>query len=364
MKTIFAGFLLCISLALLPAAEITVPRLEMATLGKFEGGELNITPEISADLALNGGYKYNITLGFGLDAGNILQIFNFRTARASARSLFELPLDFTYFIGEGDDYCTGEEFSTRFGYDPIGTDFKGFFYFPRDIRYNGIHGARGTGFSLSLTRWNMVIPMIYLYGNTPALINYAGGLNETLYSGDLRFLFDFQKTRMEAFSGVSFNTDKDVTIRGGILAHFASGNNVEFLLQGGIPGWTLGNQLNIDNFFFLMEPRIYFGSFGLFFTFFYHPVIYLDKTNDLERGKADLNTKFFFQKPNSEFTAGLESTMGMKIDRMEDFSLFITPFAGFISGGLRWEAKLRINILEMNPPLEMFELFFGVRTSF
>lgn len=370
MKNICAGILLFASLTLLPAAELTVPRLEMGTLGKTEGGEFVLLSEVSADLALSGGYKYGINLGFNFELNGPAPVLYFRNASAVARELFNTPLELSYFIGEGDYFCTGEEFTTRFGYAPIGTEFRGFFYFPQGIggdpwrRYYGIHEAQGTGISLAFHHWDGFIPIIYLYGTSPSLNFSVPVPAETLYSGDFRFLFNWEKVKMETFLGFSFNPDFDLKVRGGIMAYFAPGNNVEFLLQGGIPGWKTGEKITIDNFFFLMEPRLKFSPLGLNITFFYHPVEYLNIISDEERGMADLNVKFYYQKPQSEFLGGLESTFSMKIDKMEDFSLWVTPFASFISGGLQWDAKLKIKALDYNHPKKMFELFFGARTSF
>jgi hypothetical protein len=56
--------------------------------------------------------------------------------------------------------------------------------------------------------------------------------------------------------------------------------------------------------------------------------------------------------------------MGLKINDIEDFTLWVSPFVSFASGGLLWDAKIRVNPLDMDPPAEMFELFFGIKTAF
>ncbi|MDR1318925.1 MAG: hypothetical protein LBJ90_04805, partial [Treponema sp.] len=162
----------------LPGAEITVPRLELATRGAGEDGEFVFSSNAAVDIALNGGYKYGILLGLSFEAANLGKAFayrnfgvgtlpdgaglteedynrladrynnqaslHFRVARARARDLFGLPLEFSYFIGLGDSFCSGEEFNLRYGHPEVGTDFTGFYYFPEGIggnpyrRYNGL----------------------------------------------------------------------------------------------------------------------------------------------------------------------------------------------------------------------------------
>ena len=384
------------------AAELTLPRLEMASRGRVDNGEFKVSSLLSADLALTGGYKYAFILGFSLDAPDIAKAFSFRNykadpipssstvsgeeynaladrvnnqavlgfriAKATIRETFGLPLEMSYFLGQGDDFCTGDEFSSRFGLPGIGTDFRGFFYFPEGIgfnpmrQYNGIHGVRGTGFSFTLTKWEKLIPMLYLYQDFPDPNNVFGG--NYMYSGDLRVLFHHNWLRLEPFGGFSMNSDFDTSIRAGFMLHLDAGNGAEFFAQAGIPSYVTGETFNIDNLFFLIEPRLHFGNFGLFVTFFYHPVVYLHIITPQEKGKADINVKFQFGKPDSGFAGGFETGGELKIDGMEDFLFRVSPFVSFISGGLRWDAKLRILPLEYEVPESMFEIFIGIRTAF
>ncbi|GHU64355.1 hypothetical protein FACS189447_00990 [Spirochaetia bacterium] len=380
MKRIFSTILLVSTLGILGAAEFTVPRIEMATRGKVEDGDFVLASEISADLSLSGGYKYGMLLGFDFETMDLMSgpsaTLNFRVAKATARDLFDLPLELSYFLGAGDDFCSGDEFTNRFGIAPIGTEYRGFFYFPDGIggdaarRYNGIHGARGTGLSFALTKWEHIVPIFYIYedftynflGENPFTPTFDNG--EIHYSGDARVLINNKTTKIEFFGGSSLTRDRDLNIRGGVLAYFTASTGVEFLLQAGIPGWDTDSKFGIDNLFFLMEPRLRLAKGGLNVTFFYHPVEYLHIKTDDERGKADLNIKFYLGKPESGFSGGLETTMSLRINGMDDFSLFFSPFISFAASGLLWDAKVRMNAVDFDPPSEIFELFMGVRTSF
>ncbi|MDR0719251.1 MAG: hypothetical protein LBF78_06400 [Treponema sp.] len=357
--------------AILGAAEFTIPRMEMATWGKVESGDFILSSAIQADLSLSGGYKYGMLLGFNFETPDIMTTrassLSFRIAKASARDLFGKPLELSFFIGDGDDFCSGDEFSTRFGIVPIETEYQGFSYFPDGIRYDGIHSAMGTGFSLALTKWEHIVPMIYLYEDfidTSGTTGFFDNDGKAHYSGDLRVLINLERVKIEAFSGLSLTKSSKANVRAGLLADFITESGMEFLFQGGIPGWDAGTSLKIDHFFFLMEPRLRFAKYGFIMTFFYHPVEYLHIKTDEERGKVDINAKFYLGKPDAIFKAGLESTFGMKVTKMDDLALWVSPFATFSSGGLLWDTKIRINVLDTDPPAEMFGFFFGVRTSF
>jgi len=398
------------------AAEITIDRMEMASRGRVNDGEFVVSSLLSADLALSGGYKYSFLLGFSLEAPDIARAFayrnlrfdpllpidppgggvteddynalvdryntqsdminnqavlGFRIAKATVRDVFGLPLELSYFLGAGDDFCSGDDFVPRFGISPFGTDFRGFLYFPDGIggnptrRYNGIYGVRGTGFSLGLTKWESFIPILYLYQDFPYFSGFINGtgITENLYSGDLRLLFCHDSLRFEFFGGLSLNSSLDTNIRGGLMAHLL-GNGVEFFVQGGIPGWTTGEKFSIDNIFFLIEPRLHLNPLSLYVTFFYHPVEYLHIITPDEKGKANINIKFLFGNTESGLSGGLETGGDLKVHETENFLFYITPLGTFISGGLRWDAKIRIRPLDYDVPGEMFDFFIGVRTAF
>jgi hypothetical protein len=402
---IFGILLLVLPVFALRGAEITVPRLELATRAAAEKGELAISSNAAVDIALNGGYKYGILLGLSFESANLGKAFayrnfeaglldknasvmgndynelaerfnnqavlSFRIAKATARNLFGLPLELSYFVGLGDPFCSGEEFAVRYGVPNIETNFTGFFYFPEGIggnpyrRYNGIHEVQGTGFSFALTRWENFVPLLYVYQNIPA-ISTAGVLSETTYySGDLRSLFNHEKIKIEAFMGMSGGKDEELELRGGLLAFFTSGKGTDFLIQCGIPGWVMNEEFSLDNWYFLIEPRLDFGIMAFHLSFFYHPLEYLHIKTVEERGKADINIKLFAgDLGESRFQGGLETTLGIKADKPEDFSLKISPFASLVSDGLRWDLKFRINPLAGKHLEELLEIFVGIRTAY
>lgn len=386
-------------------AEITVPKLELTTRGAEVEGSFSLSANAAVDIALNGGYKYGFLLGFSFDspdlgkalayrnfavvpvaAGSLISAepFNalvdrynnqatlsFRIAKASARELFGLPLEFSLFTGIGDPFCSGEEFAQRYGLFDVKTDFTGFFYFPEGIggnprrRYDGLYAVQGTGFSFAFTKWENFVPMLYAYQDFPVFGETEMVPEKPQFSGDVRFLFNHKKFQAEAYFGISGAKDEENEIRGGLLAFFRSGKRTEFLLQCGIPGWKTNEEFSIDHLFLLFEPRLTFGKTALHATFFYHPLEYLHINEEKERGKADINIKFLAGNlTQSGVQGGFETTIGIKVYEMADYSIWMSPFISFLSSGLQWDLKLRFNPLVLETPGKLFELFAGVKTAF
>lgn len=386
------------------AAELSVPSLEMASTGTITNGTFGLSSIAQADIALAGGYKYGgllrlaftsrdleKTLGYGrtsidpitaaptasdynalLDRFNNLAALQFRLAKVSARQPFELPIEMSYFIGYSDTFCSGDDFPLLFGSAPIGTEFKGFAYFPQGIggnpayQYNGIHEAIGTGFQFSLLALKNIIPMLYLYQDS-AFINETTGIPESgRYSGDVRVLLNSQYVKFEAFAGATFPYGDFGMYRGGLLAYFSTGMGADFLAQVGIPGWESGTDLKVDNLYFLFEPRLAIGLFALHFTLFYHPVRYLQLVNAEERGATDINAKLLIGDIYKyRVQGGLESTLNLRSSTASSsFALRISPFISAVTEGIRWDLKIRVDPLKYTQPLEMADIFIGVRTAY
>jgi hypothetical protein len=409
-----AGFLVLffagVSFLPLSGAEITVPRMEIATRGSVnDDGEFALATNALVDVALDGGYKYGVRLGLSFasaDLGKALAYRNFRfrplsagtavtdaeyndlaeemnetmdnsaalafrIAEATARDLFDLPLELSYFVGHGDIFGSGEEFTYRYGLFQIPTGYSGFYYFPDGIggdinrRYDGIYQVRGTGFSFALTPWDNFVPMFYVYQNIPVFekgnLSYTG----SRFSGDFRLLFNPENMAIESFGGLTGGRDGTIQFRGGILAWFDSGKGAEFLVQAGIPGWEKGTDFSVDNLYFLMEPRLRFGLFAAHLTFFYHPFIYDGIKTAAERGIADLNLKLMAgDAVTTGIQGGIETTLRIRIDQSEDVKAWLSPFVSFVSNGLQWNLKLKMNMIDYKVPYKMFEMFAGIRTAY
>ncbi|MDR2370718.1 MAG: hypothetical protein LBD71_04495 [Treponema sp.] len=394
----------------LSGVEITIPRMEIATRGKVnDDGEFALATNALVDLALDGGYKYGVRLGLSFasaDLGKALAYRNFRfqplsagttvtdveynslagqmneamdnsavlafrIAEATARDLFDLPLELSYFIGHGDVFGSGEEFAHRYGLFHIPTDYTGFYYFPDGIggdinrRYDGIYQVRGAGFSFTLTPRDKFVSMFYVYQNIPVFekgnLSYTGGR----FSGDLRLLFNLENMAVESFGGLTGGRDGTMQFRGGALAWFDSGKGAEFLVQAGIPGWERGTDFGVDNLYFLMEPRLRSGLFAVHITFFYHPLVYDGIKTAAERGTADVNLKLMAGDIITKgILGGIETTLRIRSDQNEDLKTWLSPFVSFVSNGLQWNLKLRVSMMDYRTPYKMFEMFTGIKAAY
>jgi hypothetical protein len=400
---LFAFFALFSVSQWLFGAEITVPRLEFASRGASEDGNFIVSTSAEADIAVNGGYTYGITLGLGFESQNLEKALSYsrlepfptgtpgadeyndladrynnqallsvRLLEATAREVFGKPLDLSFFAGRYHALGSGDEFISRFGTAPVGSSYRGFFYFPEGIgddptrRYDGgIHRIFGTGVAASVGFSDNVVSSFYAYQDLSYRHLYPDEEPGGNFSGDFRLLLNGEKIKLEFFSGGSYLRDDSPAFRGGFLALFSSGTGFDFLIQGGIPFWRYGEGISIDNCYFLMEPRLRIGKAGLHITFFYHPVYYQNIEETDEKGRADVNTKLFFGDiAKSFFECGLESTMRFQIKDGEDINMWVSPFVSVITSGLQWDFKVRINPLYFSKGGSIAEAFIGIRTAY
>jgi hypothetical protein len=406
-------FTLFIPLWSLFAAEITVPHLELSSRGAVEDGDFGISTSAEADIALNGGYKYGITLGLGAEIPNLEKALSYgrldlpyasagspsdteynamtdevndrfnnqatlsiRYLEAAVRDLFGKPLELAFFIGHYNKLASGDDFQERFGTVQVGTDMKGFFYYPEGLggdsafRFNGaIHRILGTGLALKGVFLDKIIPSLYLYQDLSFKDEVTGSFLPGHYSGDFKILINGEIFKFEGFTGLTYVNNDNPVLRGGLLA-YASKGPMGLLMQAGLPHWEAEKTITIDNFYFLMEPRLRFEKIGMNLTFFYHPVYYmnreiLDENHEPDNGKADINLKVFYGDINhSAFEGGLETTLVMTIHNGEDMSLWISPFVRAVTSGLLWDFKVRVNVLYFNEGGDLMEGFIGIRTAY
>jgi hypothetical protein len=389
------------------AAEIAVPLMELATTGvvaeDWEGKDRFILgTHATAEVAVVGGYKFGGTLRFSfaaddleralsysagrdeplpdgatvtadeynylLDRMNNSSALSFELAKVDIRDPFGLPVEFSYFVGEAASFCSGDDFSARFGTASIASDFRGLAYFPTGIggdpsyQYDGIHGVTGTGVSIALTSLNSVVPIFYAYQDSAFGLDGLGR-----YSFDARLLANGERVKFEAFAGATAPYGASGLYRGGLLAHFSTGTGPEFMAQIGVPRWDPEEEFQIDNLYFLFEPRVDFGFLAIVMTLFYHPAWYLQRETG-ESGVSDVNLKLLIgDLRKSSIEGGIETTLGVRgkdEDTDDTFRLAVGPFFGAVTEGVRWDFKVRIHPIDYDEPIHMFETFLGVRTAF
>ncbi|MCL1928331.1 MAG: hypothetical protein FWG07_06025 [Treponema sp.] len=411
----------CLSLfafsQILSGAEITVPNLDLVSRGKMEDGDFGIRSSIEAEIAISGGYKYGFSLGLGVeipDLGKSLSYgrldlpyaagghpsdaeynimideindrlnnqatLSIRSLNATIREVFDKALEISFFIGHFDKLGSGDEFQEYFGTEPIGTSLRGFFYYTDGLnndpffRFNGsIHSVMGTGVGIKGIFGN-IIPAFYIYHDLsfPKHQNNQGGSYQPgRYSTDAKVLINGENAKFELIMGYTHANHDNNVLRGGALAWFGTGP-LSFLMQTGISYYEIGTTMDIDNCYFLMEPRLRFDKFGANLTFFYHPVYYMNRviwddvnTAEKARGRADINLRVFYggiQK--SAFETGLEVLVNLKVQNGEEVKLWLSPFISTVTTGLQWDFALRFNPRFFWDKKDLMEGFIGIRTSY
>ena len=105
------------------AANISIPSLELFTRGFLDGGSFTLQSRGEMDFLLEGGYKFGGRVSLGFFSSNIetdmmalssSSTLNFKSASVVIRELFSLPVNFTYFIGEGSTFISGDLFPKFF----------------------------------------------------------------------------------------------------------------------------------------------------------------------------------------------------------------------------------------------------------
>ena len=407
-KCLFIAFLgLCALAGQVFGAEITVPNLELASMGLVEDGNFGIRSSLEAEFSITGGYKYSINLGLGAEIPNLEKalsygrfdilsmtapgdfndrmnnqaVLSFRSINGTIREIFGSPLELSLFIGNYDKLGSGVDFPGYFGTVPVGTGYKGFFYFPQGLngdpffRFNGaIHSIKGTGLALKGIFGN-IAPALYIYhdlsfseGFTQDNLNPGGNYDPGRYSADLRLLANWEYAKFEVFFGYTYANHDNSAFRGGTLAWVGYGP-VALLIQAGITYYEAETCIKLDNCYFLLEPQLRIGVIGVNATFFYRPVFYMNRIindgTEKTRHTADANARVFYKdETRSPFEAGIEGTTNFDIKYGTDVNVRISPYISAVTSGLRWEFALRFNPKYKWEDENLLEGFIGIQTSF
>ena len=275
-----------------------------------------------------------------------------------ARDLFGAPLDVTYFIGESDRLLNGDIFPAQFGSDIIATDFRGLLYFPTGVVYDGVHAMDGTGLALS----SSLSQSVFLQG----AIYQDAFLGAGLYSADVRAAFNTPRFKAETFLGASFPAAAWGIYRGGLLLFYNTGQGGEFLAQVGIPRWApvTDGALNIDDFYFLFEPRVHISFMSIVLTLFWHPEYYLQEVTD-ERGATDIIVRFIaWNVQENIVSGGLETGITLRPQSTdEQLRVSATPFISVNASGVIWDLKANVKAFPFALG-DLLDIYIGIRTEF
>jgi len=395
-----AALILLAALAVVPrlatAADVSVDRLELLTRGAYDADaeEFQASTRLFFDMAFEGGEKFGAVLKLTFLNGNIEEAMSLddqeasvanaydkldslispklRTVAVTARSIFDLPLDFSYFVGDMDVFCGGDDFVSLFGTAPFATSLRGPMVYPdgvggdTDIWYEGVHAVSGTGFRLATTPklWPGAVGYAYFYQDSAVGTGY--------WSGDLRFQLNTEVIKLEAFAGAT-GAGARGWYRTGFLFFAAPGDVGEFFIQAGITRWDAEESLSLDSVYFLFEPRINFGAGMAAVTLFYHPAYYLqrDFTDAGEKGALDTAFNIRFGKIAQDGAqGGLETMLAFRPltedkDLVPPLAVDASPYFSLMAGGIQWDFKLGVRAYPF--PDEwygIFRPFIGLKTSF
>lgn len=361
-----------------PAANVTVPTYQLLTRGALEGGLFVLRTQADIDIQFGGGYKFGGELGFSIDTDNLeeptapgstydqevitaalRERLGLSTANVVIRDIFGSPLSLRYFIGEYDRILTGDIFPLQFGTQLVASDFRGLLAFPDGVVYNGVHVFDGTGVSVVVPS---LAPWLYL----EAALYQDAFLGPGYYSADARAAFNTPSFKAETFVGASFPQAAYGVYRGGVLLYYDTGEGGEFFTQIGVPRWApvTDGALNIDDFYFLFEPRVHIGIVSIVLTLFSHPEYYVQSATG-ERGATDIAVKLIAgDVQENTISGGLENAIRLRPTSTTDqLEVAVSPFVTLNSSGVIWDFKPAFNVFPFDLA-DLFEAYVGVRTQF
>lgn len=360
------------------AANITIPTYNLLTRGALEGGLFVLRTQADVDVQFGGGFKFGGELSLSIDTmsleepstpgvdydQSIIQAalnerLRLKSASVVVRDLFGTPLSARYFIGEYARILNGDLFPDLFGTQIIATDFRGLLAFPEGVVYDGVHALDGTGLAIVA---DSLAPWLYLEG----AIYQDAYLGLGYYSTDIRAAFNTPSFKAELFGGASFPIADFGIYRGGILLYYSTGQGGEVLTQIGVPRYApvSDGPLNIDDFFFLFEPRVHVGILSIVLTLFWHPEYYVQAETN-ERGATDIIVRFIAGDVQTNVVSGgLENGIRLRPASADDqLQIAVSPFLTINSSGVVWDFKTTFNVFPWNLD-ELFEAYVGIRTQF
>ena len=364
------------------SANITVPSLEIYTWGRAQGSGLELDSYGSMELQLDGGYKFGGAMKFDFTSSSLeTAAFNdtlaFKSASVTLRDLFDIPLDFTYFIGQGDTFGTGELFTTYFGTPLLGSRYTSFMHFPTTTVanfYKGIHTIYGTGgkFELAPLEKNWLLAVYVYQDSAPDVFTSATATPPvTLDFGhaslDVRTAFNFEKVRLEAFLGATFPTSDSAIgyYRSGLFLH-AGTEKVEFMAGLGMPRWRpLDDDFGLDLFYLLVEQRVHLGPISVVPTFFWRPGYYQQAPTGEEA--LDINVDLQFHgKEESLISGGIEGNFVYQTTPTSQTIAKAIPYVQLSTPGVVYKAQVNAKVwpFDMSDMARMFEAFLSIEAAF
>lgn len=363
---LLAAFFLLIFVGPVFSADLLVPTMELVTRAYVDdGGSFVLDSMGLIDLSIAGGYKIGGNLVVGIESNDLASLSSppkliFKSGSAVARNLFTLPMNVTFFIGEYETFANGDLFPKQYGTVPVASKYRGYFYFPEGVRYDGIYTPVGTGLEIETSEEfsDAVQLAAYVYQDS--------NLGKGFWSADLRTILNFEQVKLDSFFGYSFPISSYGYMHSGILFYYNTGIGSEFLMQVGIPKYDFANDpFSINLFYFFFEPRVHFDIFSVFISLFWHPQYYQQQlTNEL--GNADIDIDFRIGNLNENlYAGGLETILYFQTadPSTNQIQVTLSPYFSALTTGTKWNFKMNFNVFPFSIT-NLFECFIGVTAEF
>jgi len=366
------------------SANITVPSMEIYSRAWNDSG-FALDSYGDMELQLDGGYKFGgaMKFGFATSAGSSLETaaFNdslvFKSVSVTLRELFGLPLDFTYFIGQGDTFGTGEIFTPYFGTPLLSSRYPSYLHFPDAAAYNfyqGIHTVYGTGgkFEFAPPEKNWLLSVYIYQDSSPAFLDTAAVpvvFSSRKGSLDVRAAFDFEKVRLEAFLGATLPTSDSAIgyFRSGLFLHVGM-EKIEFLAEIGMPRWRpLDDAFGLDLFYLLVEQRLHLGSISIVPTLFWRPGYYQQEAIVPAQEALDVNVDIQFHgKEESLISGGVEGNFVYQTAPSSSTTVKAIPYIQLSTPGVVYTAQVNTKVwpFDLSDLSDTFEVFLSIQAAF
>ncbi|GAB4369440.1 MAG: hypothetical protein Kow009_06060 [Spirochaetales bacterium] len=362
----------------LSAVEVSIPNLELMSWGRMEDGDFGVYSRGYTEISFLGSEKdfggkveflfedsnleESRELSSTYDPSTLEQVFqknlSLKSLSVEMKQVFQLPISLVYFTGTTDEIGSGEVFPSQFGLPSIATPVQGFLYFSQGILYKGLHTIGGTGLKVYTDdAFEHMVLSAYTYQD-----QYLG---KGIYSSDFWLAFHQEGLHLETFVGTSYPVSSYGIYRAGLLFHYVTIEGGEFFTQIGVPRWDPqeNKRFTVDLFYFLFEPRVQIGLFGISITVFRHPSYYL-QTSTGEAGITDLYVRFLYGKqPTTTWVVGIENGVTLQTNAGEQVSYRLTPLFKIQTSGVQWEFRTNVQLYPYHWN-SLIETFVGAKTSF
>ena len=365
------------------SANITVPSLEIYSWARNDGSGFALDSYGDVELQLDGGYKFGGAMKFGFSSSSLeTAAFNdaltFNSVSVTLRELFGIPLNFTYFIGEGDTFGTGAIFTPYFGTPLLSSHYTSFLHFPNESAYNfyeGIHTVYGTGgkFEFAPPDKNWLLSLYIYQDSSPAFLTPLPApidFSSRQGSLDVRTAVNLNNNiHLEAFVGATLPTsDSSIGyLRNGVFLH-AGSEKFEFMAELGMPRWRpLDDSFGLDLFYLLVEPRVHLGSMSIVPTFFWRPGYYQQEVNATGIEAMDINLDLQFHgKEESLISGGIEGNFVYQTAPTSETTGKAIPYVQLSTPGVVYKAQVNTKVwpFDLSDLSDTFAVFLSIQAAF